>query len=198
MKRLILLLLVSTVAFAAPTVNIKGGKYYHLELDGVEQPRQFRSDEGAKQAAINASFNCNCTVMIIQPKLTVTTTQSAAVPIQEEIPIGDVEIPIVVVDGGTGEPTEPVPTLGTATLSWDIPTKREDGTALALAEIQGYKIAYWTDPNSKTYYTVPDASTVGHVFADLPAGVYYFTILTVDSDGLEGSSSSPISLTIDV
>jgi len=82
-------------------------------------------------------------------------------------------------------------------LSWDIPTEREDGQALELYEINGYRIAYGFDENSlNNMYEVTGAAVTEQVFEDMNSGVYYFAIATVDSDNVQGNYSDTIQVVI--
>jgi hypothetical protein len=83
------------------------------------------------------------------------------------------------------------------TLSWDIPTEREDGSALALFEIDGYVIRYGTAANSlSNELEVVGSGVTSQVISDLVQGSYYFAIATVDSDGVQGSFSSTVSVQV--
>lgn len=82
-------------------------------------------------------------------------------------------------------------------LSWDIPTEREDGTALELYEINGYVIRYGTTSGALNQsVTVNGGGETQALIEDLEANTYYFAIATVDSDGVQGDFSSEISETI--
>lgn len=76
-------------------------------------------------------------------------------------------------------------------LSWDIPTSREDGTSLKLEEIKEFRI-YESDvliasvPSSDTSLLWPSSK-----------GTHYFTISTVDAEGLEGAMSTPLRVPVD-
>ncbi len=82
-------------------------------------------------------------------------------------------------------------------LSWDIPSQREDGQALELYEIDGYKIVYGTDElNLSSVLSVSGASETSVTVDELLSGTYYFAIATVDSDGVQGAYSETISVSI--
>ncbi len=82
-------------------------------------------------------------------------------------------------------------------LTWDIPQEREDGSELALYEINGYVIVYGTDQeNLSGQLTVDGATSTNAIFADLTTGTYYFAIATVDSDGVQGAYSGVIQQSI--
>ncbi len=84
-------------------------------------------------------------------------------------------------------------TVASIRLSWDIPTEREDGSALELYEIDGYVIAYGTSSGNltETISLIGGGETEATI-ADLLAGTYYFAIATVDSDSVQGAFSSEI------
>ncbi len=82
-------------------------------------------------------------------------------------------------------------------LGWDIPTEREDDTALELYEIDGYVIAYGDAPDSlETTYTVTGGQVTSHTFNNVDQGTYYFAIATVDSDGSQGLYSDPVQVVV--
>ncbi len=90
-----------------------------------------------------------------------------------------------------------VANVGSIALSWDIPTQREDGTALELYEIDGYVIAYGTSSaDLSSEVSILGAGQTSTLIADLPPATYYFAIATVDSDGRQGNYSTVISQTI--
>jgi imidazole glycerol phosphate synthase subunit HisF len=72
-------------------------------------------------------------------------------------------------------------------------TSRTDGTALSLADIDGYRIHY--GPSSGKYpdtANVTDGSAQSITVTDVPAGEYHVVMTTVDTDGLESGYSSEI------
>ena len=91
-------------------------------------------------------------------------------------------------DGGTGLGSG----SGSGTLSWTIPTEREDGKDLPLDQIGGYRI----------YYGLVEGDYLGHIdisdnLADeylvegIPSGKYFVVMTTVDIDGRESMRSAP-------
>lgn len=89
------------------------------------------------------------------------------------------------------------PIKASVDLSWDIPTEREDGTALELYEINGYTIRYGTRSGALSEVVqVSGASVTTTRVENLPAGTHYFAIATVDSDGVRGAFSGEISQVI--
>lgn len=153
--------------YSAPEVSIKSG-HYHFYINGVQElkddgkPVYKTLDTTAKAYAINLSFECGCMVTIKQPSLEVTTKTTA----------------IVV--------TEPLDSL---VLTWDLPTKREDGSDLLQSEIESFIIR-------GTYNGAPiDPITVTgsrYTVRNLAKGTYVFTIATTTVDGLTGQPSKPI------
>ena len=87
------------------------------------------------------------------------------------------------------------PTLGSATLSWQAPTQRIDGTPLT--NLAGFRIYY-----GNAVGTYPDKITVAnpgldtYVVDNLPSGTYFFVTTAYDSAGNESAYSTPASKTI--
>jgi hypothetical protein len=90
-----------------------------------------------------------------------------------------------------------------ASLVWEPPTTRVDGTPLPAAEIGMYEICVASDSTTcaEGGTTAPRfyealASPVPIESLDLPAGSWYFTIRTVDTNGLASEWADPVSYTI--
>ncbi|MFV1873213.1 MAG: Ig and FN3 domain-containing protein [Oleiphilus sp.] len=82
-------------------------------------------------------------------------------------------------------------------LTWDVPQAREDGSELPLYEINGYVIAYGTSQNDLTSQVAIDgASSTSTTLENLSSGTYFFSIATIDSDGVQGAYSSVIQQSI--
>ncbi len=83
------------------------------------------------------------------------------------------------------------------TLSWVAPAEREDNSALSLSAIAGYKVYYGTTqgqyPNS---VTINDGTAIAYTFTGLPAGTYYFTATTIDTEGRESQHSPVVTIII--
>jgi hypothetical protein len=71
--------------------------------------------------------------------------------------------------------------------TWNIPTLREDGTPLPAEEVAGY-VVYIDDLRAGEV-----AGTSWPVPSDVPNGAL-MTVATVDTDGLEGDASDPVTL----
>jgi len=93
-------------------------------------------------------------------------------------------------------PTNPTPSSYSASLSWTIPSAREDGKALSLSELSGYEVYYTTDASSTSKGTVvkiDGGNKSSYVVSGLPAGTYYFAISAIDTNGLKSALSSMVS-----
>jgi len=81
--------------------------------------------------------------------------------------------------------------LASVQLNWDIPVSREDGSYLALGEIDSYEINYGTDASNLNLTKEVDVNSAKSiVIDDLVPGTYYFAIATIDSDGVHGAFSA--------
>ena len=80
-------------------------------------------------------------------------------------------------------------------LSWDIPTEREDGTALPLSEIKEYNLYFGSNPQNLTTKTPVGNTVKAFIVKNIPFGTqYYFRISTTDSDGVEGRKSDAVTI----
>lgn len=85
--------------------------------------------------------------------------------------------------------------LGSATLSWVAPTRRDDGTALT--NLAGYRIRYGTSPGSyPNQLQIPNPGITTVVVENLPPGTYYFVATAYDSNGVESEYSGVVSKTV--
>lgn len=89
---------------------------------------------------------------------------------------------------------------GAKSLYWEPPTTRVDGTALPLAEIQHFDLCASRVAGCVQGPVIleagPDWNSVPIEAFDLPPGTWYFTIRTVDTDGLVSEWADPVSHTI--
>jgi hypothetical protein len=82
-------------------------------------------------------------------------------------------------------------------LTADVPTQREDGSALSVSEILEYPIKYGSDPGALSDdYVIKTPELVEATLYDFSPGTYYFAIATTDSDGVTGRFTEPISVAI--
>ena len=85
--------------------------------------------------------------------------------------------------------------MGSATLSWQPPTTRTDGTPLT--NLAGYHIRYGTaNGNYPNVITIPNGGLTSAVVESLPPATWFFVISAYDSTGAESANSSPVSKTI--
>lgn len=78
-------------------------------------------------------------------------------------------------------------------LSWLAPVEREDGHALALNEIVGYRIYYGTSSGVyENSVLVEDAGTNSLDIDGIPVGTWYLVVTTLDADGLESAYSAEV------
>jgi len=86
---------------------------------------------------------------------------------------------------------------GTATINWTIPETYEDGSALALYELSGYRVYYGNSANNLVMHAdINDNSTTTYTVSNLPAGKYYFAITSYDADGIESGLSGIATFTV--
>ncbi|MFV1983520.1 MAG: hypothetical protein ACC657_08265 [Thiohalomonadales bacterium] len=102
--------------------------------------------------------------------------------------------------GSNNANTEAVAGTKSISFSWDIPTTRIDKTALALSEVNGFRVylsttSTSTDTNTKII-TIPYDATASYTIKNLASGTYYIRISTYDFFGDESELSDPISKTI--
>ena len=88
-------------------------------------------------------------------------------------------------------------TTGSAQITWTAPTTRADGSSLTNTDISGYKL-YESDTAGGTMSPVADltSSETSVVVSDLAVGTHYFTMTTIDTNGMESAQSQAFSVTI--
>jgi hypothetical protein len=87
------------------------------------------------------------------------------------------------------------PTLGTATVSWEPPTTRTDGSTLT--DLAGYRVYYGKDQASLTHMVeITEVGRTSEFIGNLDTGTWYFAVTAVDSQGLESLKSEIGSKTI--
>jgi hypothetical protein len=78
---------------------------------------------------------------------------------------------------------------GSVSLSWNAPTKNEDGTTLT--DLSGYKILHGTSSHMyENQIDVGNATSVN--ISNLAPGMYYFALVAYDESGNESAPSSEI------
>lgn len=84
---------------------------------------------------------------------------------------------------------------GSATLSWEPPTQRTDGSPLT--DLAGYRIAYGNSPdNLGQGVTLNNPGVTRYVVENLSRGTWYFAMKAFDTSGSESDSSAVGSKTI--
>jgi hypothetical protein len=82
-----------------------------------------------------------------------------------------------------------------ATVGWDAPTERVDGTPIGA--LSAFRIYYGTGPSSlDKIVTVTDAGSRSARVYSLTPGTWYFAVTAVDADGMESERSAVASKTI--
>ena len=85
--------------------------------------------------------------------------------------------------------------MGTATLSWQPPTTRTDGSPLT--NLTGYRIRYGTSQgNYPNMIDIVNEGVTSAVVENLPPATYYFVASAYDTTGAESSYSSVVSKTV--
>ena len=84
---------------------------------------------------------------------------------------------------------------GSATLTWQPPTQRTDGTPLT--DLAGYKVYWGTAPNDfSSSITISNPGISTYVIENLTPATWYFVATAVDSKGLESGFSNVASKVI--
>lgn len=104
-----------------------------------------------------------------------------------------------IVSNAAGSVVSPAATLtlarGALTLAWTAPSQRQDGTPLALSDIQGYQLLYGTMRDQlDQHIEIEGGHNTQYRFEHLPSDTYHFGIIAIDRAGL----ASPLSEVIDV
>jgi hypothetical protein len=111
-------------------------------------------------------------------------------------------IVIAVSDGQTSAQLPPfsiavnAASQGSATLSWDPPTEREDGSPLS--NLAGYRVVYGTSAEELTESDELDnPGLTRHTITNLSAATWYFAVVAYTTRGIESRYSSIVSTRID-
>jgi hypothetical protein len=77
---------------------------------------------------------------------------------------------------------------GVARLDWQRPSSKLDGSTLD--DLAGYRICYGRDPDDLDHSVfISDPSQTSYEFSTLDTGVWYFAVISVNANGLEGPTS---------
>lgn len=104
---------------------------------------------------------------------------------------------------GSTPPTPPTPTTpptsanGTATIGWDFPTTRTDGTPVTLT---GSNVYAGVSPTAvaKANATLIPYPTNSYEVSGLTNGTWYFRVTVVDDRGIESAQTNPASVVVNV
>jgi hypothetical protein len=84
---------------------------------------------------------------------------------------------------------------GVVTLDWTPPTANADGSTLA--NLAGYRILYGTSPSALNQTVdISNPSVTSYVVQNLSAATWYFSLRSVNSQGVESVSTNPVSQVI--
>ena len=115
--------------------------------------------------------------------------------------VGSSDVTIAVSDGRGGQASDQTrvnvqqQVAGRATLSWDAPTTRTDGSPLT--NLAGFKLYYGTSSNSlSNVVQVSDPGARSWIIENLTVGTWYFAASAYDTSGMESVRSNVASKTI--
>ena len=78
---------------------------------------------------------------------------------------------------------------GVASLQWEVPPAKLDGSPLD--NLAGYRILYGRSPDDLDRSVFIEGATVNtYEFSDLEGGIWYFAVAAVNANGLEGPPST--------
>lgn len=99
--------------------------------------------------------------------------------------------------GGGGTDYTPGDGTGTASLTWTVPGEREDGRALAAAELGGYRIHFGPAEDPEQYIIeVNDSSSTQYTVSGLDPDTWVFAVSALDTDGAESGNSNSMTKVI--
>jgi hypothetical protein len=155
-----------------PIANDTDGDNLFFTIDNKPSWLQFSSATGALSGKAVAG---------VYPGIVITVTDGKA---STSLPAFTIT---VTSSGGTGK----------ATLSWLVPDKYTDGSALLPTDLAGYYVYHGTSSNAlDDVITVSGASTVSYVVDSLVAGTHYFAVSAVTVTGSESALSQVRSVSV--
>lgn len=160
----------SALAHAEPAdvaaPEVTGGRFY-LYIGEQKQEGYYLQDYTAFAAAVHLSEACWCLVRIDTPSLTVKPKREAR---------------------------ESAQTIS-LTVHWDVPTEREKGGALPVAQIAKYVISYRREGAEELFVEVFDAAQTERIIEKLAPGTWFVRMATVDTAGAQSAWSPTVSKT---
>jgi hypothetical protein len=89
------------------------------------------------------------------------------------------------------------PALKTLRLSWQIPTKRVDGSVISPSELTGFEIYYTSELNGASETIALDGGQVdSYTFKNLPPDIYHISMVAIDGARLRSELSEIVSVDI--
>ncbi len=129
-----------------------------------------------------------------EPLVLVNTESEPLVNTESEPLVNTESEPLVNTESEPVSSTTPTSVTGTATLSWDIPVSRENGDLLTLSELDGYTVLVRDTANNTEYFIeIDDPNITEWTFEELTAGLWEFSIATVDVQGVYSKYSVVVS-----
>lgn len=83
----------------------------------------------------------------------------------------------------------------TVTVTWSPPTTRENETGLPPGEIAGYEVYYFQD-GGDDHIAIIEPGTTSFTTEPLASGIWFFAMVTVDTDGLKSELSDTVTTEI--
>jgi fibronectin type 3 domain-containing protein len=80
---------------------------------------------------------------------------------------------------------------------WQAPSERENGTVLSAGELAAYELSYYSEASPDSVFVEIGAVDSSYSLSDFEPGTYYFTISSVDTDGLKSVLSDVVTVIID-
>jgi hypothetical protein len=80
------------------------------------------------------------------------------------------------------------PVTGVASLEWEVPASRLDGTLLD--DLAGFRILYGRNPDDLDQSVFIEGTANTYEFSGLEGGIWYFAVAAVSANGLEGPPSA--------
>ncbi|WP_018716732.1 fibronectin type III domain-containing protein [Arhodomonas aquaeolei] len=94
-------------------------------------------------------------------------------------------------------PAAPVTGDAAITISWQAPTEREDGSALSMSQLAGYRVYYGTSPGDYSQEVdISDPYQQSYTIEGLSSGSYYIALQAYDDSNRLSAMSDPVSVQI--
>lgn len=182
----------------APVIAVTGEAYAEVGVTYEYQP--VANDPDGDTLAFTAAN--------LPPWASISQTSGRITGTPGENDVGAYElITITVADAGRQTITDPftitvvassvaaAANSGVASLQWEAPPSKVDGSPLD--DLAGYRILYGrTADDLDQSVLIPDPAAREFEFTTLATGVWYFMVVAVNANGLEGPPSTPAMKTI--